>query len=69
MSTKSTLILTQDNEHWYKDCNAKCFVLEFDKKHKVEVDEEGTRIIIESNTPLYEKLYKILYPKEGIAGG
>lgn len=69
MSTKSTLILTKNNEHWYKDCNARCFVLEFDKKHKVEVDEEGTRIIVEPNTPLYKELYEILYPKEEIAEG
>lgn len=68
MSTKSTMILTRDNEHWYKEGNGPYYeqsktesplVLEFDPQHKVETDEEGTRIIIEEGTPLYEDLYKI----------
>lgn len=70
MSTKSTMILTYDNEHWYKDCNGsyyegteteECIVLEIGKKHMVEQDEDGTRIIIEEGTELYKELYDIFF--------
>lgn len=65
MSTKSTMILTGDNEHWYLDCNGpyyektktqRCIVLELDPRHKIEQDDEGTRVIIEEGTPLYNTL-------------
>jgi len=68
MSTRSTIILTAQNEHWYRDCNSQYnedtktlrgIVLEFDKIHRVETDEEGTRIIIEEDTELYNELIKL----------
>ena len=71
MSTKSTMILTTDNEHWYKEGNGRYYensqterpvVLEFDPQHKVETDEHGTRVIIEERTQLYEELYRVFFP-------
>jgi len=65
MSTKSTILLTTDSEHWYHDCNGRyyhktktmdCIVLEFGKQHRIETDEDGTEIIIESDTALYKIL-------------
>jgi len=67
MSTKSTILLTVRNEHWYREGNAayfeetktqKAIVLEFDKIHRVKTDDEGTRIIIEENTELYDEIIK-----------
>ena len=67
MSTKGTIILTTDNEHWYHDCDGayseetntrECIVLEIDPRHKIEQDEEGVRIIIEADTPLYQAILK-----------
>lgn len=69
MSTKTTLILTDDNEHWYVDCNGRsyentdtedCLVLEFDSRHRVEENKDGTRIIIESDTPLYKMITEFM---------
>ena len=69
MSTKSTMILTTDNEHWYKDCNGAyyentgtkdCIVLEIDKRHRIETEEDYTRVIIEEGTPLYKALQRIM---------
>ena len=65
MSTKATIFLTSDNEHWYRELNAMYYeetkteyaiVLEIDPRHKVETDEDGTRIIIEEGTPLYKAI-------------
>lgn len=65
MSTKSSLLLTKNNEHWYIELDAeysedakteRCIVIEIDKMHKVETDEEGTRIIVEEGTELYKAL-------------
>jgi hypothetical protein len=65
MSTKSTILLTSDNEHWYNDCNSayyeetktqEAIVLQIHPRHKVETDEDGTRIIIEEGTPLYNSI-------------
>lgn len=65
MSTKSTILLTVRNEHWYLEGNAiysedaktrEAIVLEFDKIHKVETDEDGTRIIIEDDTELFNEI-------------
>lgn len=77
MSTKATLLLTTDNEHWYRELNGRyyentkteyCIVLEIDPRHRVETDEEGTRIIIEDNTPLYELLNKTSFHDNDIPG-
>lgn len=53
MSSKSTIILTPDNEHWHHECLAhwnygidvegdECIVLEFDSQHLLEVEDDGT---------------------------
>jgi len=69
VSTRSTILLTNENEHWYRDCNGayheetsteECLVLELDKRHKVEQDEDGTRIIIEEDTPLYQAILELI---------
>lgn len=74
MSTKVTLLLTTDNEHWYEETNSRYYeetktesaiVLEFDEKHKVEVDSDGTRLIIESGTELYKAIRKVFAGKNG----
>lgn len=69
MSSKATLFLTNANEHWYHEGNARyyegtkaesAFVLEIAPKHKIETDEEGTFIVIEEGTELFESLAKAL---------
>ena len=68
MSTKETLIRT-DDEHWYKDNQARIWeqaktdtvlVLEFGLEHKIEKDEQGTRVIIEEGTGLYKEIMAAL---------
>jgi len=60
--------VTSDDEHWYVEQNAsynegcateKCIVLEIHPRYRIETDDEGTRIIIEEGTPLYECLNKM----------
>ena len=53
MSTKSTIILTNDNEHWFHDCaepltSAKdVIVLEFKKENiRIDVNDEEELIIV-----------------------
>jgi hypothetical protein len=75
MSTHATLFLTKDNEHCYIEHNApyyeeckteQCIVLEVDPKHRVETDEEGTRIIIEEGTELYNHLINADYKHDAV---
>lgn len=65
MSTKSTILLTNANEHWYVDCQASVWeevttehaiILEIGTEHRIETDDEGTRIIIEEGTELYKAI-------------
>ena len=73
MSTKSSLLLTKDNEHWYIEGNARYYeeaktesaiVIEFDAQHKFEHDSEGLRVIIEEGTELYNILCKAKFPTD-----
>ena len=73
MSTKSTLLLTKDNEHWYMEGNARYYeeaktesaiVLEFDAQHKIEHCSDGLRVIIEEGTELYNALRKTRFPTD-----
>lgn len=66
MSSKSTL-LTTGIEHWYTDCQSMYYedtkendaiVLNFNPEHKVETDRDGTTIVIEKGTALYDALLK-----------
>jgi len=72
MSTRSTLLTTEDNEHWYKEGNAQfyentkteeCLVLQFDKRHVIDNGDEGFEVIIEEGTPLYNALLNKFYGK------
>jgi len=72
MSTKSTILLTSCSEHWYVQCNARyhegttseyAIVLQIDKSHRIEIDEDGTEIIIEEDTPLYNEILKLFREK------
>lgn len=67
MSTKSTIFLTNENEHWYMEGNeiiadnpTKCaFVMEFDKSNvRVDLNDEDS-IVLTITNPNCE-LYKIL---------
>ena len=71
MSTKSTIILTNDNEHWYEDCNGpynqgtksqSAIVLEFSPDHKVEQygDGQGFGVIIEGDSNLYGAIMEVI---------
>ena len=60
MSSKSTILLTDDNEHWYNDCsepltgnNEKPYkdviTLEFSKKNiRIDLNDDEVKTIIES---------------------
>ena len=67
MSTRSTIILTTDNEHWHRELCAKynyglqtkgddCFVLEFDNRHIIERDEEGLVVVVDPSSQLGKAL-------------
>lgn len=67
MSTRATIILTTDNEHWHHELCAKynygletkgddCFVLEFDNRHIIEHDEDGLMVVVDPSTPLGQAL-------------
>lgn len=68
MSTKATILLTNDNEHWYRETNARYYestkseeamILEIDGQHRVEQSMDGLRVIIEEGTNLYAELSKL----------
>jgi hypothetical protein len=60
MSTKSTLVLTNMNEHWYYEHSDETFVLEFDAEtsssDEMKEGEEQFEIIIKKDTPLWKLL-------------
>lgn len=73
MSTKATILLTTDSEHWYKEYNARYYegtktesaiVLEFDSQHKFEPCSDGLRVVIEEGTELYKALSKARFPTD-----
>ena len=61
MSTKSTVILTKDNEHIYYEMIDDSYVMEFDKKNiEILIDDEIDLVIsIKNGSDLYEQLRKI----------
>ena len=72
MSTKSTIFLTNDNEHcyieqnamYYENCKTEtCIIIEIDPKHAVDTDHEGTRVIIEEGTELYNIMKRLTIGK------
>ena len=62
MSTKSTFILTGQNEHIYYDCSDDTINLEFEKQHiDFEVLSDELRIEIKPGSELYDKLNAIFW--------
>ena len=59
MSTKSTIILTDDNEHWYHDCTDNEITLEFSKKN-IRIDANDDEDLVISITNLNSEIYKVL---------
>jgi hypothetical protein len=45
MSSRSSIFLSDANEHWYNEQQDESYVLEFGKEHKVEMDGEGGIIV------------------------
>ena len=64
MSTKSTILLTDDNEHWYFDCSGvpDDIILEFNKDSiEVLMDDSDELIIsIKTGTNLYKQAQRSL---------
>ena len=67
MSTKSSIILTNDNEHWYNDCSEPlaenpyrdAITLEFSKRN-VRVDLNDKEYIVITVTNPDCEIYKVL---------
>ena len=67
MSTKSTIILTNDNEHWYTDCSEPladnpyrdAITLEFSKRN-VRVESNDKEDIVITVTNPDSEIYKVL---------
>jgi len=63
MSTKATILLTNDSEHWYEELNApynlgikeeRAVVLEFEAKHMITKFSDGSfGVIVKEGTALY----------------
>lgn len=47
MSSNSTIFLTEDNEHCYRDCNNQVITLELDKRNIRVVTNNDDDLIIE----------------------
>jgi len=63
MSTKSTILLTDDNEHWYFDCMdcPDSIILEFNKDN-IEFHDDDISITVEimPGTDLYKQAHRSL---------
>ena len=46
MSTKSSILLSRHNEHWYRDYIDNSITLEIDAEHEVERCDDGGSLII-----------------------
>jgi len=63
MSTKSTILLTDDNEHWYFDCASvpDDIVLEFNRGSvSISNDEDSFTITIKADSDLYKHALRSL---------
>lgn len=67
MSTKASIILTKDNEHWYTDCEEpisykpylEAITLEFSKKNvRVDINDDEDLVITVTNPN--SEIYKLL---------
>ena len=59
MSSKATILLTVDNEHWYGDLRENIIILEIDDMHKITKHGDRTEIEIKEGTPLFEEITKL----------
>ncbi len=71
MSSKSSIMLTDDNEHWYEDCNEplderkNAITLEFDKKNiRIDANDEYDLIITITNSK--SEIYKAIEKLKGL---
>jgi len=58
MSTKSTIFLTNDNEHFYNECLDDSIVLEFDKEN-IEIltnNDDDLVVSVKKGSELYDIL-------------
>lgn len=70
MSSKATIFLTKDNDHWYEETQAgfyhgtttdSAFVLEFGQECKVEdYGSEGFAVVVPSDNPVAEQIRALL---------
>lgn len=63
MSTKATMLLSRNNEHWYYDYADGCIILEFSPEHKIEKNDDGIEIVIEPGTALHATIQKEIREK------
>ena len=63
MSTKSTVILSKDNEHIYHEMIDDSYVMEFAKKNiYIDIDDEEDLVIkIYEGSDLYNQLKKLFH--------
>ena len=67
MSTKSTIILTNDDEHIYYEGIDMSYVMEFNKKN-IDIlinDEDDLVISINEDSDLYNQLHKLFVQNIG----
>ena len=67
MSTKSTVILTEDNEHIYHECQDDSYVMEFSKKNiDIDInDDEELVISINPGSDLYQQIDELFHHNIG----
>jgi hypothetical protein len=74
MSTKSTIILTNDNEHWYNEGNEpisdnkSAIVMEFDKKNiRIDCNDDDSLVItlINPDSEIYDFIAKAAKVERG----
>lgn len=56
MSTKSTILLSKDNEHWYEEGIDGSIVLEIERKHIEYMNEDDIIYCIKQGTPLHRAI-------------
>ncbi len=59
MSSKTTILLTDNNEHWYIDCKEKVIILEFSKDNVVRATGDKVEIVIKPDSALYKELENV----------
>ncbi len=60
MSSKTSILLSNDNEHWYYDGMDHTYCLEIDKQHKLITDEEGMFVEIKADSELGKAIAELM---------